>query len=150
MIQLSQIPTSQPHVNELKTLLQFIMKKYGRYEYNVLKNLIVAAAFSSMINTYISFESFMKYITNHLPPQNNNTLIKNKQMPPSDLFNIKSLRLKLQGSNATCFGIKVETILFKTTQETYIETIEHFRNNIEHIKNVPPIYAAFAKRLFIK
>ena len=141
MIQLSQIPTSQPHINELKTILQFTMKKYGRYEYNVLKNLIVAAAFSSMINTYISFDSFMKYITNHL---------KNKENPPSDLFNIKSLRLKQQGNNATCFGIKVTTLLFKTTQETYIETIEHFRNNIEHIKNIPPIYAAFAKRLFIK
>ena len=135
MIQLSQIPTSQPYMNELKTLLQFTMKKYGRYQYNVLKNLIITAAFSSMIESYVPFSHFMEGIKE---------TIYGKGELPTNMFYMVS---RLKYNNATVFGINITTVFHKTTLETYIETLDYFITNIQRCKD-ETIYKTFIHNFF--
>ena len=114
----TQFENIQLYQYEIQNLLKYTFIIYGRYQYTVLKNLIIAAAFGSQVINYIDFYKFVRYIRNRL---------KEKQMKPSNFFNMKD-RLLREGKNATAFGINITTILQKLPIQTYYEATAKYSN----------------------
>ena len=114
----TQLKNITPYQEEIQFLLKYAIIIYGRYQYTVLKNLIIAAAFGSQTIGYIDFGMFVRYTKNRL---------KVKQMKPSDFFNMKD-RLRREETNATCFGINIITILQKLPIQTYYEATAKYSN----------------------
>ena len=114
----TQFENIKPYQEEIQNLLKYTIIIYGRYQYTVLKNLIIAAAFGSQTIDYLDFNMFVRYIRNRL---------KEQQMTPSNFFNMKD-RLRREEQNATCFGINISTILQKLPIQTYYEATAKYSN----------------------
>ena len=114
----TKLKNIKPYQEEIQNLLKYTLIIYGRYQYTVLKNLIIAAAFGSQTINYIDFYKFVRYTKNKL---------KEKQMKPSNFFNMKD-RLLREGKNTTCFGINITTILQKLPIQTYYEATAKYSN----------------------